>query len=53
MQWYGGIRGPQGGPPPLYLVHGEDRAREPLAAALRARSGAAVHLARPGQAVDV
>lgn len=47
--WYGAI----GGHPPVYLVHGEDNAREPLAENLRARFGAKAELARPGMVVKV
>ncbi len=39
--------------PPVWLVHGEDRARLALAEALRAQLGATVGLARPGLAVEV
>jgi metallo-beta-lactamase family protein len=39
--------------PPVWLVHGEDRARLPLADALRARFGAEVGLSRPGLTVEV
>jgi metallo-beta-lactamase family protein len=43
-EWYAGIAGH----PPVYLVHGEDRAREALARLLHERHGAQVQLARPG-----
>jgi len=44
MQWYGAIKGH----PPVYLVHGEDKAREVLADKLHQVYGAKVLLARPG-----
>ena len=40
-------------PPRVVLVHGEDRAREPLAEALRALRPGPVELARPGMRVEV
>lgn len=43
LDWYGQI----GNRPPVVLVHGEDDARESLAAALRDRYGSEVTLARP------
>lgn len=49
MEWYGAIAGR----PPVYLVHGEDTAREPLAEKLRVRYGAKAALARPGMVVKV
>jgi metallo-beta-lactamase family protein len=49
MDWYGQI----GSRPPVYLVHGEDTAREPLAECLRVRYGTNVGLARPGMVVKV
>ncbi len=49
MEWYGAIRGTAQTPhPPLYLVHGEDGAREVLAEKIRAGYGSKVELARPG-----
>lgn len=49
LAWYGGFTNR----PPVYLVHGENPAREALAAALRAQFGCAVGLALPGAEVDV
>ena len=49
IEWYGAIHGGAGqARPPVYLVHGEDSAREPLAEKLRQQFGAKVELARPG-----
>ena len=39
--------------PPVYLVHGEDPARETLASKLRADFGCEVTLTRPGMGVEV
>ena len=39
--------------PPVYLVHGEDPAREVLAARLRSDYGCEVTLARPGMSAEV
>jgi metallo-beta-lactamase family protein len=49
MQWYGHFASR----PPVYLVHGEDPAREALAAKLRATYGCQVALTRPGSGADV
>jgi len=49
LEWYGGITGH----PPVALVHGEDDAREALAAELRERFGVTAELARPGEAREV
>lgn len=49
MDWYGQIAGR----PPVVLVHGEDDAREALAAALDRKWSARVSLARPEMAVEV
>ncbi len=49
LDWYGHFQGR----PPVRLVHGEDRAREALAQALRERFGAEVELAEPGVTVEV
>jgi metallo-beta-lactamase family protein len=49
IEWYGAIRGHA----PVYLVHGEDVAREALAAKLRERFRARVELSRPGVIVAV
>lgn len=49
LAWYGHFRDR----PPVVLVHGEDRAREPLAERLRTDFGTQVELARPGLQVDV
>lgn len=39
--------------PPVYLVHGENSARDAFAGYLRQRSGAAVYRPRPGESVDL
>jgi metallo-beta-lactamase family protein len=44
LNWYGHFHAR----PPVYLIHGEDQARETLAEKLRAVHGADVSLARPG-----
>jgi metallo-beta-lactamase family protein len=49
LAWYGHFRTR----PPVYLVHGEDRAREALAAKLRQDFGAQVTLTRPGTSATV
>jgi len=49
MEWYGHFEGP----PPLVLVHGEDKAREALAGEIAERHGIQVQLARPGMSVAV
>lgn len=49
LEWYGHFATR----PPVRLVHGEDRARESLAEALRQRFGCAVSLAAPGDTVPV
>lgn len=49
LDWYGRIPDH----PPVWLVHGEDEARRPMAEALRQRFGARVALARPGEVVEV
>ncbi|HSX61328.1 MAG TPA: MBL fold metallo-hydrolase, partial [Tahibacter sp.] len=49
LDWYGTIRGHA----PVYLVHGEDAAREALADKLRDRFRARVELSRPGMVVTV
>lgn len=49
LEWYGQFRGT----PPLALVHGEDPAREALAAELRRRHGVQATLARPGMRLAV
>jgi metallo-beta-lactamase family protein len=49
MDWYGAMRGHA----PVYLVHGEDIAREALAAKLRERFRARVELSRPGMVATV
>ena len=48
MEWYGNFKDR----PPVWLVHGEDKAREVLAAQLHDVYGAKVELARPGDAVE-
>ena len=49
MEWYGNFKDR----PPVWLVHGEDKAREVLAAQLRDVYGAKVELARPGDVAEV
>jgi metallo-beta-lactamase family protein len=49
LAWYAQIENR----PPVALVHGEDPAREALAAKLRERFDATVTLARPGDVLDV
>jgi metallo-beta-lactamase family protein len=49
MEWYGQFDPP----PPLVLVHGEDRAREALAGEIGQRAGVQVELARPGMVREV
>ena len=49
IEWYSGFD-PH---PPLALVHGEDEARETLAAEIGKRFGVEVELARPGMVRDV
>ncbi len=48
MEWYGHFNAR----PPVWLVHGEDPAREALAANLTSTYGCAAGLARPGQVVE-
>lgn len=48
LDWYGHFRGR----PPLALMHGEDRAREPLAAEIRRRFGVESVLTRPGMVLE-
>ena len=47
-EWYGAIKGH----PPVWLVHGENKAREIFADKLRADFGAKVGLATPGLSVE-
>jgi len=49
LDWYGGFEHH----PPVLLVHGEDKAREPFAAALRERFGCEVTLGAMGRTVEV
>lgn len=49
LEWYGHIRGHA----PVYLVHGEDRAREALAGKLRERFRCRAELTHPGMTVTV
>ncbi len=49
LDWYGHLADA----PPVLLVHGEDRARVPLAEKLRERFGCRVELAQPEQVIDV
>jgi metallo-beta-lactamase family protein len=39
--------------PPVYLVHGEDDARDAFAQYLAKRSGAEVHAPMPGEVLDL
>jgi metallo-beta-lactamase family protein len=48
-EWYGHFRNR----PPVWLVHGEDKARRGLASRLREFHGAEVHLPAPGETVSV
>jgi metallo-beta-lactamase family protein len=47
IDWYSSFRGR----PPVYLVHGEERAQQPLLAKLRDELGAPAHIARYRQKV--
>jgi metallo-beta-lactamase family protein len=49
LDWYGRI----GSSPPAVLVHGEDEAREAMAAAMRSEFACPVTLARPGMVMEV
>lgn len=49
LRWYGHFEQH----PRVVLVHGEDRAREPLAELLRSQQASRVELARPGMRVEV
>jgi metallo-beta-lactamase family protein len=49
LDWYGRI----GSSPPAVLVHGEDEAREAMAAAMRTEFACPVTLARPGMVMEV
>ena len=49
LDWYGEFASR----PPIYLVHGEAKAREALAAGLRARFAAAVRIPDHGQRIDL
>lgn len=49
LDWYSHLEDA----PPVLLVHGEDRARVPLAEKLRERFGCSVDLAQPEQVIDV
>jgi metallo-beta-lactamase family protein len=49
LEWYAALENH----PPVVLVHGEDEARESLAAMLRSLHGAEVELARPGMELVV
>jgi metallo-beta-lactamase family protein len=48
LEWYGHFKGS----PPVWLVHGEDPAREALADKLRGRFGCTVGLAQPGASAE-
>ncbi len=48
-RWYEGI----GGRPPVWLVHGEEEARDAFAGYLAGRSGAQVNTPRPGDVLDL
>jgi metallo-beta-lactamase family protein len=49
IDWYGSFDGH----PPVYLVHGEQRAQKPLADKLRSKFNAPVTIARHGMKVDI
>jgi metallo-beta-lactamase family protein len=49
VDWYAAFEGK----PPVYLVHGEERAQSALAATLRQRLGAEVSIPEPGYRLDV
>jgi metallo-beta-lactamase family protein len=49
LDWYGAFDDH----PPVYLVHGEDRAQVPLAKKLRDKFNAPVTIARHGQKIDI
>ncbi len=49
LEWYGHINGR----PPVYLVHGEDKARGVLAERLKHDYGCAVTLTQPGMSAEV
>ena len=49
LDWYAGFAAP----PPLALVHGEERAREALAGEILTRHGVQAVLPRPGLVLDV
>lgn len=49
LEWYGAFDDH----PPVYLVHGEERAQVPLAKKLRASFDAPVTIARHGQKIDI
>lgn len=49
MSWYGAFKNK----PPIYLVHGESRAQEKLAAKMRNELRAPVSIAERGQRVDI
>jgi metallo-beta-lactamase family protein len=49
LEWYGHFRNR----PPVWLVHGEDPARQVLAEKLQRRFGCKVGLAQPGQGAEV
>lgn len=49
MEWYGHFRNR----PPVYLVHGEDGAREVLAEKLREQYGCEAHLSRPAMEREI
>jgi metallo-beta-lactamase family protein len=48
-RWYEGMANR----PPVYLVHGEVEAQEAFRSYLGKRNGAAVHLPRPGDTLDL
>ena len=49
IDWYGAFKNR----PPVYLVHGEADAQEPLASKIRADLDAPVHIAKAGQVVEI
>ena len=49
LDWYGAFEHS----PPVYLVHGEDKAQQALAGKLKSEHGAPVQIASPGQVVKL
>ena len=49
LEWYGAFENT----PPLYLVHGEERAQQALEKKVKARFNAAVSIATYNQTIDI